>query len=395
MLPPCGDAACAPRGNLEVAAAPAPVAPAAARRGSGKSRAGTSSAPSSCASEEDDAARRRVADPTERADDEDDEDDAPRRSGVGFTSNAGDVQKTGAARGKGGDAKPVTPETARRREVIARAMAVASAAAEAKAAAQRLDAKEARAVAARRAKARIRGETSPEQRLTFSRDCDAPSSGATAPRDKTVVRGLGVRLSPSPSKTKPFSDDGVVTYATRFGVSERNDPDAAETAAREAAAETTEDADDAAEAVAYDAAREMWGGLWRDVRATSELGRSEAAPQLPRRAFRRRRTGRNDADAGGAGAAAARRAREEAKKRAHKAQVAFARAADAGGITGWACDEESDFAYESPDGPFLAGAVAAAHLSAPSGGDAPKPAARDWSTVKARVVCRRNADAEE
>ena len=369
MPPSRGDAAGAPRGDLEVAAAPAPV-------GSAKRRTDASTAPSSCTSDEDDAAR------------------VARVAGGSLTRGADEAVRRNAGSKDGGSNKSVTPETARR-EAIARAMAVAAAAAEAKAAEQRLAAKEARAAAARRAKARIRGETSPEQRLTFSRDCDAPSSGATAPRDKTVVRGLGVRLSPSPSKTKPFSDDGVVTYATRFGVSERNDPDAAETAAREAAAETTEDADDAAEAVAYDAAREMWGGLWRDVRATSELGRSEAAPQLPRRAFRRRRTGRNDADAGGAGAAAARRAREEAKKRAHKAQVAFARAADAGGITGWACDEESDFAYESPDGPFLAGAVAAAHLSAPSGGDAPKPAARDWSTVKARVVCRRNADAEE
>ena len=72
------------------------------------------------------------------------------------------------------------------------------------------------------------------------------------------------------------------------------------------------------------------------------------------------------------------------------------RAAEASGITGWACDEESFFEYESVDGPFLPGAPS--HQShAPSFGDAPRPAPapRDWTRVKARVVCRRDADEEE
>jgi hypothetical protein len=102
----------------------------------------------------------------------------------------------------------VTPETARRREVIARAMAVAAAAAEAKAAAQVLAAKEARAAAARRATARIRGETSPERR--DEKKEHAPFLGPDASRSGALV--LGTRVSPSLPREK---DENVATYTTR------------------------------------------------------------------------------------------------------------------------------------------------------------------------------------
>ena len=178
--------------------------------------------------------------------------------------------------------------------------------------------------------------------------------------------------------------------------------------------------------VIADAARTLWGGLWGDVKSASR-GRGETvnpygadeklggppgagagAPLAMERAgFEGTRSSRSAARGNeGArlyeqnkmskGAAATRRARADAKKRAHKAQVASARAAEASGITGWACDEESFFEYESVDGPFLPGA--SSHQShAPSFGDAPRPAPapRDWTRVKARVVCRRDADEEE
>ena len=174
--------------------------------------------------------------------------------------------------------------------------------------------------------------------------------------------------------------------------------------------------------VIADAARTLWGGLWGDVKSASR-GRGETinpygadeklggppgevianAPLAMERVgfegMRSRRSaarGTEGARLASKGAAATRKARADAKKRAHKAQVASARAAEASGITGWACDEESFFEYESVDGPFLPGA--SSHQShAPSFGDAPRPAPapRDWTRVKARVVCRRDADEEE
>lgn len=380
MPPSRGDAAGAPRGDLEVAAAPAPV-------GSAKRRTDASTAPSSCTSDEDDAARvARVAALTRGAD------EAVRR-------NAGSAD--------GGSPKSVTPETARR-QVIARAMAVAAAAAEAKAAEQRLAAKEARAAAARRAKARIRGEASPEKPEALT----APCSG---------VRGVGVSLE--------RADLDVATYTTRVQGLELarrrravstdvKDSDDGGVASGDASGENR----DADGRVIADAARTLWGGLWGDVKSASR-GRGETinpygadeklggppgevianAPLAMERAgfegMRSRRSaarGNEGARLASKGAAATRKARADAKKRAHKAQVASARAAEASGITGWACDEESFFEYESVDGPFLPGAPS--HQShAPSFGDAPRPAPapRDWTRVKARVVCRRDADEEE
>lgn len=380
MPPSRGDAAGAPRGDLEVAAAPAPV-------GSAKRRTDASTAPSSCTSDEDDAARvARVAALTRGAD------EAVRR-------NAGSAD--------GGSPKSVTPETARR-QVIARAMAVAAAAAEAKAAEQRLAAKEARAAAARRAKARIRGEASPEKPEALT----APCSG---------VRGVGVSLE--------RADLDVATYTTRvqgLDLARRRramstdvkDIDDGGVARGDASGENR----DADGRVIADAARTLWGGLWGDVKSASR-GRGETinpygadeklggppgevianAPLAMERVgfegMRSRRSaarGNEGARLASKGAAATRKARADAKKRAHKAQVASARAAEASGITGWACDEESFFEYESVDGPFLPGA--SSHQShAPSFGDAPRPAPapRDWTRVKARVVCRRDADEEE
>ena len=202
MPPSRGDAAGAPRGDLEIAAAPAPVAPAAARFGSAKSQTGVSTAPSSCTSEEEgpatDPKMRRATDPKIRV----------READAGekpcFSGQALDSTKTKHAES---DSKPVTPETARRREVIARAMAVAAAAAEAKAAAQVLAAKEARAAAARRATARIRGETSPERR--DEKKEHAPFLSADASRSGALV--LGTRVSPSERE----KDENVATYTMR------------------------------------------------------------------------------------------------------------------------------------------------------------------------------------
>ena len=305
----------------------------------------------------------------------------------------------------------MTPETARRREVIARAMAVAAAAAEAKAAEQRLAAKEARAAAARRAKARIRGEASPEKPEALT----APCSG---------VRGVGVSLE--------RADLDVATYTTRVqGLELARRRRAVSTDVKDsddggvASADASGENRDADGRVIADAARALWGGLWGDVKSASR-GRGETinpygadeklggppgevianAPLAMERAgfegMRSRRSaarGNEGARLASKGAAATRKARADAKKRAHKAQVASARAAEASGITGWACDEESFFEYESVDGPFLPGASShQSHQShAPSFGDAPRPAPapRDWTRVKARVVCRRDADEEE
>ena len=401
-----GDAAGAPRGNLEVAAAPAPV-------GSAKRRTDASTAPSSCTSHEDDAARvARVAAPTRDADEAvrrnapkhaepSSEHAEPRRDAETLSTRI-----SGSADGAG-DSKPVTPETARRREVIARAMAVAAAAAEAKAAEQRLAAKEARAAAARRAKARIRGEASPEK------------PEALSARDGDGVRGVGVSPS-SPVETRPRADaDVVATYATRVQGLELDrrrravstdvkDSDDGGVASGDASGENRVLADGG---VIADAARTLWGGLWGDVKSASRgrgetinpYGAEENLGGPPGAAgfegSRSRRSGARGNEGGAkfasVGAAATRKARLDAKKRAHKAQVASARAADASGITGWACDEESFFEYESVDGPFMPGAVAESH--APSFGDAPRPAPapRDWTRVKARVVCRRDAEEEE
>jgi hypothetical protein len=278
----------------------------------------------------------------------------------------------------------VTPETARRREVIARAMAVAAAAAEAKAAAQVLAAKEARAAAARRATARIRGETSPERR--DEKKEHAPFLSADASRSGALV--LGTRVSPSLPREK---DENVATYTTRM---ERS-------STRRSAKETTrheENAADAADAAdadpLADAARKLWGGLWGDARTKESIsGGSSVVDGVGSHrsgASHRAATSRFNK---GKGATAARRALDAAKKRAHAAQVASARLADASGITGWSCDEDSFLPYESPDGPFLPGTET--RVYAPSFLDAPRPAPRDWSRVKARVVSRRNADEEE
>ena len=124
MPPSRGDAAGAPRGDLEIAAAPAPVAPAAARFGSAKSQTGVSTAPSSCTSEEEGPA----TDPKRRVGEAD-------AGGEPCFSGRADSTKTKHAES---DSKPVTPETARRREVIARAMAVAAAAATVNLKAQKL-----------------------------------------------------------------------------------------------------------------------------------------------------------------------------------------------------------------------------------------------------------------
>ena len=382
MPPSRGDAAGAPRGDLEVAAAPAPV-------GSAKRRTDASTAPSSCTSDEDDAAR------------------VARVAGGSLTRGADEAVRRNAGSKDGGSNKSVTPETARR-EAIARAMAVAAAAAEAKAAEQRLAAKEARAAAARRAKARIRGEASPEKPEALT----APCSG---------VRGVGVSLE--------RADLDVATYTTRVQGLELarrrravstdvKDSDDGGVASGDASGENR----DADGRVIADAARTVWGGLWGDVKSASR-GRGETinpygadeklggppgevianAPLAMERVgfegMRSRRSaarGNEGARLASKGAAATRKARADAKKRAHKAQVASARAAEASGITGWACDEESFFEYESVDGPFLPGAPS--HQShAPSFGDAPRPAPapRDWTRVKARVVCRRDADEEE
>ena len=382
MPPSRGDAAGAPRGDLEVAAAPAPV-------GSAKRRTDASTAPSSCTSDEDDAAR------------------VARVAGGSLTRGADEAVRRNAGSKDGGSNKSVTPETARR-EAIARAMAVAAAAAEAKAAEQRLAAKEARAAAARRAKARIRGEASPEKPEALT----APCSG---------VRGVGVSLE--------RADLDVATYTTRVQGLELarrrravstdvKDSDDGGVASGDASGENR----DADGRVIADAARTVWGGLWGDVKSASR-GRGETihpygadeklggppgevianAPLAMERAgfegMRSRRSaarGNEGARLASKGAAATRKARADAKKRAHKAQVASASAAEASGITGWACDEENFFEYESVDGPFLPGAPS--HQShAPSFGDAPRPAPapRDWTRVKARVVCRRDADEEE
>ena len=403
-----GDAAGAPRGNLEVAAAPAPV-------GSAKRRTDASTAPSSCTSHEDDAARvARVAAPTRDADEAvrrnapkhaepSSEHAEPRRDAETLSTRI-----SGSADGAG-DSKPVTPETARRREVIARAMAVAAAAAEAKAAEQRLAAKEARAAAARRAKARIRGEASPEK------------PEALSARDGVGVRGVGVSPS-SPVETRPRADaDVVATYATRVQGLELDrrrravkDSDVKDSddcvASGDASGENRVLADGG---VIADAARTLWGGLWGDVKSASR-GRGETINPYGAEenldggismgsagfeGIRSRRSGargNEGARLASKGAVLTRKARADAKKRAHKAQVASARAADASGITGWACDEESFFEYESVDGPFMPGAVAVSNI-APSFGDAPRPAPapRDWTRVKARVVCRRDAEEEE
>jgi len=404
-----GDAAGAPRGNLEVAAAPAPV-------GSAKRRTDASTAPSSCTSHEDDAARvARVAAPTRDADEAvrrnapkhaepSSEHAEPRRDAETLSTRI-----SGSADGAG-DSKPVTPETARRREVIARAMAVAAAAAEAKAAEQRLAAKEARAAAARRAKARIRGEASPEK------------PEALSARDGDGVRGVGVSPS-SPVETRPRADaDVVATYATRVqGLeldrrrravkdSDVKDSDDGGVASGDASGENRVLADGG---VIADAARTLWGGLWSDVKSASR-GRGETINPYGAEenldggismgsagfeGIRSRRSGargNEGARLASKGAVLTRKARADAKKRAHKAQVASARAADASGITGWACDEESFFEYEGVDGPFMPGAVAVSNI-APSFGDAPRPAPapRDWTRVKARVVCRRDAEEEE
>ena len=371
MPPSRGDAAGAPRGDLEIAAAPAPVAPAAARFGSAKSQTGVSTAPSSCTSEEEGPA----TDPKMKI--------RVREADAGgepcFSGQALDSTKTKHAES---DSKPVTPETARRREVIARAMAVAAAAAEAKAAAQVLAAKEARAAAARRATARIRGETSPERR--DEKKEHAPFISADASRSGALV--LGTRVSPSERE----KDENVATYTMRV---ERS-------STRRSAKETVrheENAADAADADAdplADAARKLWGGLWGDARTKESISggssgdngvgshRSGASHRAATSRFNK-----------GKGATAARRALDAAKKRAHAAQVASARLADASGITGWSCDEDSFLPYESPDGPFLQGTET--RVYAPSFLDAPRPAPRDWSRVKARVVSRRNADEEE
>ena len=372
MPPSRGDAAGAPRGDLEIAAAPAPVAPAAARFGSAKSRTDVSTGPSSCTSEEDDAARRPATDPTRRVR----EDDA---GGEPCFSGRADSTKT-----KHADAasKPVTPETARRREVIARAMAVAAAAAEAKAAAQVLASKEARAAAARRATARIRGETSPEKR--DEKKENALLLSADASRSGALV--LGTRVSPSERE----KDENVATYTTRAGGS----------STRRSATETVRDEENDADADPLaDAARKLWGGLWGDsfVRAATRDKEPISGGSSGDNGSGSHQLGAGRAAtsrvAQGKGATAARRALNAAKKRAHAAQVASARLADASGITGWSCDEESFLPYESPDGPFLPGAETRTH--APSFGDAPRPAPRDWSRVKARVVSRRNAEEEE
>jgi hypothetical protein len=307
-----------------------------------------------------------------------------------------------SASADGASTKPVTPETARRREVIARAMAVASAAAEAKAAEQRLAAKEARAAAARRAKARIRGEASPEK------------PEALSARDG--VRGVGV--SPSSPVETQRADADVATYATRvqgLELARRRRPvstDVKDSDDCVASGDASGENRDADGGVIADAERTLWGGLWGDVKSASR-GRGEtinpygaeenrggppgAGAGAGLEGIRSRRSGArgNEGARASKGAAATRKARADAKKRAHKAQVASARAADASGITGWACDEESFFEYESVDGPFLPGAVAVSH--APSFGDAPRlaPAPRDWTRVKARVVCRRDAEEEE
>ena len=397
MPPSRGDAAGAPRGDLEVAAAPAPV-------GSAKRRTDASTAPSSCTSDEDDAARvARVAAPTRDAD------EAVRRNAGGAepSSDAEPRRRAGtlariSASADGASPKPVTPETARRREVIARAMAVAAAAAEAKAAEQRLAAKEARAAAARRAKARIRGEASPEK------------PEALSARDG--VRGVGV--SPSSPVETQRADADVATYATRvqgLELARRRRPvstDVKDSDDCVASGDASGENRDADGGVIADAERTLWGGLWGDVKSASR-GRGEtmnpygaeenrggppgAGVGAGLEGIRSRRSGArgNEGARASKGAAATRKARADAKKRAHKAQVASARAADASGITGWACDEESFFEYESVDGPFLPGAVAVSH--APSFGDAPRPAPapRDWTRVKARVVCRRDAEEEE
>ena len=386
MPPSRGDAAGAPRGNLEVAAAPAPV-------GSAKRRTDASTAPSSCTSDEDDASR------------------VARVAGGSLTRGADEAVRPNAGSAEGGSNKSVTPETARR-EAIARAMAVAAAAAEAKAAEQRLAAKEARAAAARRAKARIRGEASPEKPEALT----APCSG---------VRGVGVSLE--------RADSDVATYATRVQGLELarrrravstdvKDSDDGGVASGDASGENR----DADGRVIADAARTLWGGLWGDVKSASrgtiretvnpygadeKLGgppgevianaplAMERAGLYEKRSRRSAARGNEGARLASKGAAATRKARADAKKRAHKAQVASARAAEASGITGWAYDEESFFEYESVDGPFLPGASShQSHQShAPSFGDAPRPAPapRDWTRVKARVVCRRDADEEE
>ena len=376
-----GDAAGAPRGNLEVAAAPAPV-------GSAKRRTDASTAPSSCTSHEDDAARvARVAAPTRDAD------EAVRRNAPKHAEPSSqhaeprrDAEETLArisASADGASPKPVTPETARRREVIERA------------------------AAARRAKARIRGEASPEK------------PEALSARDGVGVRGVGVSPS-SPVETRPRADtDVVATYATRV--------QGLELARRRRAVSTdVKDSDDCVASgdaggenrvladggVIADAARTLWGGLWGDVKSASR-GRGETinpygaeenlgGPPGAGAGFegsRSRRSGArgNEGSARASkGAVLTRKARADAKKRAHKKIVASARAADASGITGWACDEESFFEYESVDGPFMPGAVAVSN-TAPSSGDAPRPAPapRDWTRVKARVVCRRDAEEEE
>jgi len=370
MPPSRGDAAGAPRGDLEIAAAPAPVAPAAARFGSAKSQTGVSTAPSSCTSEEEGPA----TDPKIR--------DRPEADAGGEPCFSGRADSTKTKHAES-DSKPVTPETARRREVIARAMAVAAAAAEAKAAAQVLAAKEARAAAARRATARIRGETSPERR--DEKKEHAPFLSADASRSGALV--LGTRVSPSERE----KDENVATYTTRV---ERS-------STRRSAKETTrheENAADAADAAdadpLADAARKLWGGLWGDARTKESIsGGSSVVDRVGSHrsgASHRAATSRLNK---GKGATAARRALDAAKKRAHAAQVASARLADASGITGWSCDEPSFLPYESPDGPFLPGTET--RVYAPSFLDAPRPAPRDWSRVKARVVSRRNADEEE
>ena len=386
MPPSRGDAAGAPRGNLEVAAAPAPV-------GSAKRRTDASTAPSSCTSDEDDASR------------------VARVAGGSLTRGADEAVRPNAGSAEGGSNKSVTPETARRREVIARAMAVAAAAAEAKAAEQRLAAKEARAAAARRAKARIRGEASPEKPEALT----APCSG---------VRGVGVSLERAVPDVAAYTTrvQGLELARRRRAVStDVKDSDDGGVASADASGENR----DADGRVIADAARTLWGGLWGDVKSASR-GRRETvnpygadeklggppgevianAPLSMERAgfegMRSRRSaarGNEGARLASKGAAATRKARADAKKRAHKAQVASARAAEASGITGWACDEESFFEYESVDGPFLPGASSHRRTSRtrPRSGmrRGPAPAPRDWTRVKARVVCRRDADEEE
>ena len=118
----------------------------------------------------------------------------------------------------------------------------------------------ARAAAARRAKARIRGEASPEKPEALT----APCSG---------VRGVGVSLE--------RADSDVATYTTRVqGLELARRRRAVSTDVKDsddggvASADASGENRDADGRVIADAARTLWGGLWGDVKSASR-GRGE------------------------------------------------------------------------------------------------------------------------